>query len=60
MTVSPARGQQSAWLLAFYHRIGVQPQPDVGWLHRLPYHSYQIVAQRAQVCFVAQAGREGF
>jgi hypothetical protein len=32
----------------------------VGWLHRLPYHPYQIIAKCVQVCLVAQLGREGF
>ena len=27
-------------------RIGAQPQGDVGWLHRLPYHPYEVVVQR--------------
>ncbi len=40
--------------------VGVQPQGDVGGLHRLPYHPDQIIAKCAQVCFVAQLGREGF
>jgi hypothetical protein len=40
--------------------VGVQPQGDVGRLHRLPYRPYQIIAECAQVCFVAQLGREGF
>ena len=41
-------------------RLALQSQGDVGWLHRLPYHSYQVVAQRIEVCLVAQLGREGF
>jgi hypothetical protein len=32
----------------------------MGWLHRLPYHPYQVIAQGIQVCLVAQLGREGF
>ena len=32
----------------------------MGWLHRLPYHTYQVVAQCLQICLVAQLGREGF
>src|SRR5215204_551027 len=29
-------------------------------LHRLPYHPYQVVAQRVQVGLVSEFGREGF
>jgi hypothetical protein len=32
----------------------------VGRLHRLPHHSYQIVAQSVQICLVSKLGREGF
>jgi hypothetical protein len=32
----------------------------VGWLHCLPYHLYQVVAQRLQVGFLAPLGRESF
>jgi hypothetical protein len=32
------------WLLAVPRLIRMQPQRDVGWLHRLPYHPYQVVA----------------
>ncbi len=28
------------------------------WLHRLPYHPYQVIAQRLKVCFVSHLGRE--
>jgi len=31
----------------------------VGWLHRLPYNHYQVVAQGLEVCLVAHVGREG-
>src|SRR5215208_5014316 len=41
-------------------RLGFQPQRNVGWLHSLPYHTYQVLAQCVQVCLVAQLGREGF
>src|SRR5215204_7416516 len=41
-------------------RLGFQPQRNVGWLHSLPYHTYQVLAQGVQVCLVAQLGREGF
>src|SRR5215212_5219198 len=27
-----------------------------GWLHRLPYHSHQVVAQCLKVCIIAQLG----
>src|SRR5688572_24453604 len=40
-------------------RIWAQPQSDVGGLHRLPHHTYQVVAQGVQVCFVSQRCREG-
>jgi hypothetical protein len=48
------------YLLNHLSRLGSQPQRDVGWLHCLPYHLYQVVAQRLQVGFLAQLGREGF
>jgi hypothetical protein len=47
-------------LFALRACVGEQPQRDVGWLHRLPYHSHQIVAEGLQVCFMAQLSREGF
>src|SRR5215216_3029654 len=40
-------------------RFGTQPQRDVGGLHRLSNHPYEVVAQGVQVCFVTQLGREG-
>ena len=40
------------------HRV--QPQRDMRWLHRLPYHPCQFVAQRVQVRHVSQFGAEGF
>src|SRR5215208_1058577 len=40
-------------------RLGFQPQRNVGWLHSLPYDTYQVLAQCIQVCWVAQLGREG-
>src|SRR5215211_4648575 len=43
----------SVWRLA-------QPQGDVGWLHGLLYHVYQVVVQGVQVRFVAQADGEDF
>ena len=45
---------------AFGGRVGTQPQRDVGGLHRLPYHPYQVVAQCLQVGLVPQLGGEGF
>src|SRR5215203_6653738 len=40
--------------------IGSQPQRDVLRLHRLPDHTYQVIAQSVQIGLVAQSGREGF
>src|SRR5918998_988635 len=37
-----------------------QPQGDVGRLHRLCYHPYQVSVQRLQVCLIPQSGGEGF
>src|SRR5215204_2980111 len=47
-------------MLPLRNRIGTQPQRDMRRLHRLPHHPHQIVAQRVQVCFVTQIGREAF
>src|SRR5215210_682374 len=47
-------------LLSLRERIGAQPQRDVGGLHRLPHHPYQVVAQGVQVCLISELGREGF
>src|SRR5829696_5540252 len=47
-------------LLALRSRIGMQPQRDVGGLHRLPYHSHQIHLQRLEVRLVPQLDGEGF
>src|SRR5215210_6483582 len=41
-------------------RVGMQPQRDVGGLHRLPYHSHQILLQRLEVRLVPQLDGEGF
>ena len=30
------------------------------WLHRLPHHTHQVIAQGVQVCLVSQFGGEGF
>jgi hypothetical protein len=46
-------GWRLARLLALWSRLGTQPQREVGWLHRLPYHPYQIISQGFEVCFVA-------
>jgi hypothetical protein len=40
--------------------VGVQPQGDVGRLHRFPYHPHQIIAKCVQICFVAELAREGY
>src|ERR671911_1047761 len=45
-------------MLLLLSHLGAQPQGDVGWLHRLPYHPNQIVAQCFKVCFVPQPGGE--
>jgi hypothetical protein len=37
-----------------------QPQRDVGRLHGLPYHPYQVGVQRLQVCLIPQSGGELF
>src|SRR5215208_5053027 len=47
-------------LLAIWGRLGAQPQRDVGGLHRLPHHPYQVVAQCLKVSFIAQLHREPF
>src|SRR5215217_1606600 len=38
--------------------IGSQPQRDVLRLHRLPDHTYQVIAQGVQVSLVSELGRE--
>ena len=38
----------------------MQPQRDVGRLHRLPYHSHQILLQRLEVRLVPELDGEGF
>jgi Transposase domain (DUF772) len=40
-------------------RIGAQPQRNVGWLHRLPYHAYQIIAHGIQVRLIPFANHLG-
>ncbi len=47
-----------AYLPARWSLLGAQPQRDVGGLHRLPYHSHEIVSQRLQVRLVSQLLRE--
>ena len=51
MAASPAAGA--------VERIGTQPQRHVGGLHRLPYHTYRVVAQGVEVCLIPRFGREG-
>src|SRR5215217_8085072 len=51
---------QLSCLPVFRGPLGTQPHRDVGWLHRLPYHLYQVVVQCLQVRFVAQLRREPF
>src|SRR5215203_1291007 len=46
--------------LALRGLVGAQPQRDVGWLHSLPYHPHQVVAQGIQVRLVPELDREGF
>ena len=45
-----------ACLLALPACIRAQPKRDVGRLHRIPYYTYQIIAQCVQICLVAQLG----
>src|SRR5829696_103910 len=47
-------------LLALRDRFRTQPQGDVGGLHRLRHHPYEVIIERLQVRLVAQPGREGF
>ena len=47
-------------LLTLLSSLRSQPQRNVGWLHRVPYHTYQIVAQGLKVCSASQRDREGF
>ena len=47
-------------LFALRSRLGAQPQRDVGRLHRLVYHSYEVVAQCIQIRLVSELGRQGF
>jgi hypothetical protein len=49
-------GRRSAWFLApalLRIAIRAQPQSDVSRLHRLPHHTYQIIAQGIQVRLLA-------
>jgi hypothetical protein len=52
---SPCSGfQRSAKRVVLLRgRVGSQPQRDVGWLHRVSYHAYQVFAQGVQVGFVS-------
>jgi hypothetical protein len=47
-------------LLSLRSSLGAQPQRDVGWLHRLPYHSHKFGVKRIEVRLVPEFGREGF
>src|SRR5215217_4467564 len=38
----------------------MQPQRDVGRLHRLPNYPHEVVVQGFEVCLVPELGREGF
>jgi hypothetical protein len=38
----------------------MQPQRDVLRLHTLPHYRHQVVAQRVEIGFVPELGREGF
>jgi hypothetical protein len=42
------------FLGALRSRPWAQPQRDMGWLHRLPYHHFQFVVQGVQVRLVPQ------
>ena len=53
-----ARGNVLVRLLALLCWLGAQPQRDVGGLHRLPDHPYEVVAQGVQVRLVSELGRE--
>jgi hypothetical protein len=45
-------------LLTLRSRIGAQPQRDVIKLHRLPDHTYQVIAQGVQVGLIPELGGE--
>jgi hypothetical protein len=47
-------------LLTLRSRLRSQPQRDVGGLHRLPYHTYQIIAECVEVRLIPQLDRECF
>jgi hypothetical protein len=44
LLLAPGFSDGSPLLLVLQDRIRMQPQRDVGWLHRLPYHPYQVVS----------------
>src|SRR5215210_3109747 len=46
--------------LALRGPIGTQPQRDMFRLHRVPYHTHQVVAKGIQIRLVPELGREGF
>src|SRR5215211_5304770 len=54
MKQSPRSFPSPRWL------VGTQPQRHVRRLHRLPYHSHQVVIEGFQICLVPELGREGF
>src|SRR5918994_6145267 len=56
-TGSPARF--SGTLASLWSGILTQPQSDVGRLHGLPHHPYEVVTQGVEVRLVSKLGREG-
>src|SRR5215207_323170 len=54
MKQSPRSFPSPRWL------VGTEPQRHVRRLHRLPYHSHQVVIEGFQICLVPELGREGF
>src|SRR5215210_4374200 len=58
-TSSPNPSVGSLWRFVLLHScVRTQPQRDVGWLHRLPYHPHQIVAQGLKIRLVPELGRK--
>jgi hypothetical protein len=47
-------------LLTLRSRLRAQPQGNVGGLHRLPYHAYQVASERVQIRLIPERHREGF
>src|SRR5829696_10575093 len=54
----PTRPRSSP--LALSDRLWSQPQRDVGRLHRLPHHAYEVVVQRFDIRLVPEFGGEFF